>query len=175
MAIGSPDKAEAYVTDCLARKEKIMGMGHREYRTVDPRAKILKPMAMELCTEGESRNLLLTLVAVEEACQRAFSATGQGDLGQRGVLQGCGIPQPGHSNPFLHCDVRHGAGVRLHRPFPRVQPEQSPDPAARQLYRTTGRPAGQVRRLRRWPRRIGAVKPCRPAPVCDKGRRLHYS
>ena len=73
MEIGSPDKAEAYVRDCLSRKEKIMGMGHREYRTVDPRAKILKPMAMELCQEGESRNLLLTLVAVEEACQRAFA------------------------------------------------------------------------------------------------------
>ena len=44
-----------------------MGMGHREYRTVDPRAKILKPMAMELCKNGESRRLLETLVAVEEA------------------------------------------------------------------------------------------------------------
>lgn len=73
MAIGSPDKAEAYVLDCLARKEKIMGMGHREYRTVDPRAKILKPMAVELCQDGEGRNLLMTLVAVEEACQRAFA------------------------------------------------------------------------------------------------------
>ena len=77
MAIGSPEKAEAYVQDCLARKEKIMGMGHREYRTVDPRAKILKPMAMELCQEGESRDLLLTLVAVEEACQRAFAEQGK--------------------------------------------------------------------------------------------------
>ncbi len=74
MEIGSPDKAEAYVQDCLARKEKIMGMGHREYRTVDPRAKILKPMAVDLCQAGESRNLLMTLVAVEEACQRAFAA-----------------------------------------------------------------------------------------------------
>jgi citrate synthase len=73
MEIGSPDKAEAYVLDCLARKEKIMGMGHREYRTVDPRARILKPMAVELCQEGDSRNLLMTLVAVEEACQRAFA------------------------------------------------------------------------------------------------------
>ncbi|MCP5121432.1 MAG: citrate/2-methylcitrate synthase [Pseudomonadales bacterium] len=73
MAIGSPDKAGAYVKDCLDRKDKIMGMGHREYRTVDPRAKILKPMAMELCQEGESKNLLLTLVAVEEACQAAFA------------------------------------------------------------------------------------------------------
>lgn len=71
--IGSPDKAEAYVTNCLANKEKIMGMGHREYRTVDPRAKILKPMAVELCQDAESKNLLATLIAVEEACQRAFA------------------------------------------------------------------------------------------------------
>jgi len=74
MDIGSPDKAEAYVQDCLANKVKIMGMGHREYRTVDPRAHILKPMAMELCQDEESKNLLNTLVAVEEACQREFAA-----------------------------------------------------------------------------------------------------
>ena len=74
MDIGSPDKAEAYVRDCLANKVKIMGMGHREYRTVDPRAHILKPMAMELCQDEESKNLLNTLVAVEEACQREFAA-----------------------------------------------------------------------------------------------------
>ena len=73
MAIGSPDKAEAYVKDALANKQKIMGMGHREYRTVDPRAKILKPMAVELCQDDESKNLLATLVAVEEACQREFA------------------------------------------------------------------------------------------------------
>jgi citrate synthase len=74
MEIGSPEKAEAYVKDCLAAKTKIMGMGHREYRTVDPRAKILKPMAVELCQDAESKNLLATLVAVEEACQREFAA-----------------------------------------------------------------------------------------------------
>ena len=77
MAIGSPDKAEEYVKTCLADKVKIMGMGHREYRTVDPRAKILKPMAMELCRDPESRRLLDTLVAVEEACQRAFAERGK--------------------------------------------------------------------------------------------------
>ena len=77
MAIGSPDRAEAYVKECLANKVKIMGMGHREYRTVDPRAKVLKPMAQELCTEGESKVLLDTLVAVEEACQREFGAKGK--------------------------------------------------------------------------------------------------
>jgi citrate synthase len=77
MEIGSPEKADAYVKECLANKVKIMGMGHREYRTVDPRAKVLKPMAMELCKDPESRNLLETLVAVEEACQREFGAEGK--------------------------------------------------------------------------------------------------
>jgi citrate synthase len=77
MEIGTPDKAEAYVKHCLANKVKIMGMGHREYRTVDPRAKILKPMAVELCEDAQSKNLLATLVAVEEACQREFAENGK--------------------------------------------------------------------------------------------------
>ena len=53
MQIGSPDGAEDYVRNCLASGRKIMGMGHREYRTVDPRAKILKPMAVELCQDPQ--------------------------------------------------------------------------------------------------------------------------
>lgn len=77
MAIGSPEAAADYVADALARGEKIMGMGHREYRTVDPRAKLLKPMAVTLCQNPESKQLLATLVAVEEACQTAFSARGK--------------------------------------------------------------------------------------------------
>ena len=71
--IGGADKAEAWVRNALANKVKIMGMGHREYRTVDPRAKILKPMAVELCQDEESKALLATLVAVEKACQTAFA------------------------------------------------------------------------------------------------------
>jgi len=77
MEIGHPDQAAEYVSRCLSEKVKIMGMGHREYRTVDPRAKILKPMAVELCQDATSKNLLATLVAVEEACQKEFSAKGK--------------------------------------------------------------------------------------------------
>lgn len=75
--IGSPDKARGYVAECLANKIKIMGMGHREYKTVDPRAKILKPMAAALCNNSESRRLLDTLFAVEEACQQEFATQGK--------------------------------------------------------------------------------------------------
>ena len=75
--IGDVSKAADYVNKKLDNHEKIMGMGHREYRTVDPRARVLKPMAMELCRDAESKNLLDTLVAVEEACQREFATKGK--------------------------------------------------------------------------------------------------
>ncbi len=77
IAIGDASRAQAYVEDALANKVKIMGMGHREYRTVDPRARILKPMAIAQCQTGESKRLLATLVAVESACQRAFADRGK--------------------------------------------------------------------------------------------------
>jgi citrate synthase len=77
MEIGNAENARGYVEECLANKVKIMGMGHREYRTVDPRAKILKPMAVELCRDDESKALLATLVAVEDACQEAFGERGK--------------------------------------------------------------------------------------------------
>ena len=75
--IGDPAAAAKWVNQRLAQGQKIMGMGHREYRTLDPRAAILKPMALARCTEPNSRKLLDTLVAVEEACQAAFAERGR--------------------------------------------------------------------------------------------------
>ncbi len=44
-AIGTPQKAEKYVKETLANHGKMMGIGHRVYKTWDPRAKILKKEA----------------------------------------------------------------------------------------------------------------------------------
>lgn len=41
-AIGSPENAEDWISGALARKERLMGFGHRIYRTRDPRADVLK-------------------------------------------------------------------------------------------------------------------------------------
>jgi citrate synthase len=75
--IGDPARAAAYVSDALARKSKIMGMGHREYKVVDPRALILKPLAKTLCRDGEAKQLFETLEAVEAACQNEFEQRGK--------------------------------------------------------------------------------------------------
>jgi citrate synthase len=46
--IGSLDNVDAYVADSLAQKRKIMGIGHRVYKVLDPRAPHLKRMAQTL-------------------------------------------------------------------------------------------------------------------------------
>ncbi len=48
LRIGEPTHAEAYIHDALERKERIMGFGHRVYRTDDPRATHLRAMSEEL-------------------------------------------------------------------------------------------------------------------------------
>ena len=54
--IGSPDKVDAYIDQALAQKKKIMGIGHRVYKVLDPRAPILKAMAVQLSSElGEAK------------------------------------------------------------------------------------------------------------------------
>ena len=64
--IGLPEKAEPYVRDLLARGEKIMGMGHREYKIRDPRAQHLEAMAKKL-TEKSHTKWYLIARALEDA------------------------------------------------------------------------------------------------------------
>jgi citrate synthase len=44
-AIGTEDKAEGWMRDALARGDRLMGFGHRVYKTEDPRAEELREMA----------------------------------------------------------------------------------------------------------------------------------
>ncbi|HZV36932.1 MAG TPA: citrate synthase [Verrucomicrobiae bacterium] len=54
--IGSLDKVDDYIAECLEQKKKIMGIGHRVYKTLDPRAPHLKRMAQALSAKlGEPK------------------------------------------------------------------------------------------------------------------------
>jgi citrate synthase len=54
--IGTPANVDAYIDQALAQKKKIMGIGHRIYKVLDPRAPILKAMAVQLSSElGEPK------------------------------------------------------------------------------------------------------------------------
>ncbi|HXY81021.1 MAG TPA: citrate synthase 2 [Gaiellaceae bacterium] len=61
-AVAALGDAERWVEQALARKERIMGFGHRVYRAEDPRSRLLKRTAKEL---GSPR------VEVAEALERA--------------------------------------------------------------------------------------------------------
>ena len=66
LAIGSPDNAEAWLRDALSHNVRLMGFGHRIYKTEDPRslplqelAKLANPEVYELAHHVEETALLL--------------------------------------------------------------------------------------------------------------------
>ncbi len=77
--IGSADKVEAYVDTKLKNKEVIWGMGHREYKTKDPRAVILQGLMNQLIEKrgGNVNPMFEVAKEVERVCEER--------LGQKGV------------------------------------------------------------------------------------------
>lgn len=63
--VGSPDRAEAWIRDALNRKLKIMGFGHRVYKTGDPRAEYLKSLCRELAAETGHQDFEKTADVIE--------------------------------------------------------------------------------------------------------------
>jgi citrate synthase len=66
--VGDPAKAAEFVTTCLATGRLVMGMGHREYRVVDPRSRIVKGLAERIASDdARHKRLIDILKAVDEA------------------------------------------------------------------------------------------------------------
>ncbi len=51
--VGSPERAEEWVRDALARGERLMGFGHRVYRAYDPRAAALRKVVEGMSTKPD--------------------------------------------------------------------------------------------------------------------------
>lgn len=75
--VGDPAKAADFVDAALARKDKIMGMGHREYRVVDPRSKHVKRIARSLCAGTPHEQTLATLEAIEARVNMRMAERGK--------------------------------------------------------------------------------------------------
>ncbi len=76
--IGSPDKAEEYVLNALKEKRRIMGFGHRVYKTYDPRARILKEYAEYLSEKYEDR----TYISIGETIEKVMIR----EVGKKGIF-----------------------------------------------------------------------------------------
>ncbi len=105
LEIGEPDAAGAYVRDKLAAGEKVMGFGHRVYRTVDPRAPILKRLAERLAQRGGDTRWLEISDRVQEAMRQAMAEKGKPiypnvDFFSASVYYTLGIPLDLFTNVF---------------------------------------------------------------------------
>src|SRR3954469_7421827 len=68
--VGSPEKAEQWVRDTLAKGDRLMGFGHRVYRAYDPRAAALRTVAESMEHRPEWLELA---IAVEDVALRVLA------------------------------------------------------------------------------------------------------
>ena len=114
--IGTAEKAESYIVDALDRKEKIMGFGHRVYRTTDPRAPILRDLSMQLSERAGDTPWLDISNRVVEAMRREMDARGKQiypnvDFFSASVYYTLGIPTDMFTNVFA---IARAAGWTAH-------------------------------------------------------------
>ena len=71
--VGDPSNAERYVTQALTERKRIMGFGHRVYKTWDPRYRILKELGAELAARRGQQKLYETALAIETSALKHLS------------------------------------------------------------------------------------------------------
>ena len=90
--IGSLDKVDAYIEECLAQKKKIMGIGHRVYKTLDPRAPHLKRMAQVLSSKLGERKWIQMSDRIAEIMLKKKNLHANVDFYSATVYYSLGIP-----------------------------------------------------------------------------------
>ena len=133
--IGSVDKVDAWVADALAQKKKIMGIGHRVYKVLDPRAPHLKDMAVKLSNQlGEPKWIQMSeRIATIMREQKGLNANV--DFYSATVYYSLGIPTDLFTPIFA---ISRMAGWTAH-----VLEQWADNRLFRPLSEYTGRPYGQ--------------------------------
>lgn len=90
--IGSPDRVESWVQERLARKEKIMGFGHRVYRTGDSRVPAMRALARQLGERTGETFWLPVCEKLEEVMAREKNLCANVDLYAAVVFRLMGFP-----------------------------------------------------------------------------------
>jgi citrate synthase len=89
---GSVEQVADEVRNRLERKEKLYGIGHPLYRAMDPRAPILRRLALELAPDGDERKWIEMAERVEEAAQAEKGLWPNVDLYAGSLYRYLGIP-----------------------------------------------------------------------------------
>ncbi|CAB3393815.1 citrate synthase [Kyrpidia spormannii] len=90
--IGEVDRAESWVKQALAEKKKIMGFGHRVYRTEDPRATHLRKMSEQMGKEAGDLKWYEISQAVERVVREEKGLYPNVDFYSASTYYSMGIP-----------------------------------------------------------------------------------
>ncbi len=94
-AIGTPDRAETWIRDAVLRGDKIMGFGHRIYKTDDPRSVFLRSVADRIGGEKVdfAKKVEKTIVDVLAELKPGRSLYANVEFYAGVVMDECGIPR----------------------------------------------------------------------------------
>ena len=90
--IGTMEKAQQFVKDALAAKEKVMGIGHRVYKDGDPRAAILRKFSQSLTKKIGKPELYEMSVLIDETMYNQKGLMPNVDFYSATVYHSMGIP-----------------------------------------------------------------------------------
>src|SRR5688572_15120028 len=90
--IGTPDRAESWIKERLARKEKIMGFGHRVYKSGDSRVPMMRELARDLGRRHGKEHWVTICEKLEAVMEREKHLCANLDLYAAPVFLLLGIP-----------------------------------------------------------------------------------
>lgn len=90
----TPDEAEAGLMDMLARKELVMGFGHRVYKLSDPRSLVIKDWARKLAAAADDKRIFPISERIEAVMWREKKLFPNLDFYSAAAYYFCGIPTP---------------------------------------------------------------------------------
>lgn len=92
LKVGAPQKAAPYVKSLFREKKKVMGFGHRIYKTEDPRAPQFREIAERLCRGTVNEKWFRIATAIEKAVRKEKPIPPNVDFYSSLVLYVLGIP-----------------------------------------------------------------------------------
>jgi 2-methylcitrate synthase len=101
----SPAEAEEAILNMLAKKEKIMGFGHRVYRESDPRSKIIKSWSKKLAEEAGREILFDVSERIEQVLRREKDLFPNLDFYSATAYHLAGIPTPLFTPVFVFARI----------------------------------------------------------------------
>lgn len=143
-AIGTPENARAYLVEAVTKGERIMGFGHRVYKTDDPRSVFLRGVAERIGAEKApfARQVEQTVIDVLAELKPGRNLYTNVEFYAGVVMEHCGLPRELFTPTFASSRVvgwcanilEQAADNRIIRPSARyvgpLPPQPVPEPEA---------------------------------------------